>query len=187
MNGRQRKVAALAVLGLTWAGLLAWQFLTWEEPTRVPLTNVSGPKAGALQTRGASGTLHVQLELLAAARSQREMVFATPRNIFALPVVAGTGEGGPAELSDLALRQQAAAAELAQFHYLGFVRMGEPWQKKQDLAVLTKNDDLHLVKKGETVENHVLVKAITQEAVTLQDRDSRVEYTVMLSEEPVTQ
>ena len=91
------------------------------------------------------------------------------------------------EVSDLAVRQQAVTAELAQFRYLGFVRTGEEWQKKQDLAVLTKNDDLHVVKKGETVENHVVVKMITQESVTLQDRDSRVEYTVLLSEEPAIQ
>jgi hypothetical protein len=187
MNSNQKKIMALTALGLTWGGLLAWQFLTWEEPARVPLTNVSGPAAGAPQSRGATGALHVQLDLLAAARDQREMLFSAPRNIFALPTVAGSNEGGTVEVSDLSLRQQAVAAELAQFHYLGFVRMGEEWQKKQDLAVLTKNDDLHVVKKGETVENHVLVKAITQESVTLQDRDSRVEYTVMLSEEPLTQ
>ncbi|HLZ32380.1 MAG TPA: hypothetical protein VKP13_00085 [Nitrospira sp.] len=187
MNSDQKKIAALAVLGLTWGGLLAWQFLTWEEPVRVPLTNISGPASGATQLRGAPGTLHVQLELLAAAHNQREMVFSTPRNIFALPTVAGLHQEGTAEVSDLAVRQQAVATELAQFHYLGFVRLGEDWQKRQDLAVLTKNDDLHVVKKGETVENHVLVKAITQESVTLQDRDSRVEYTVMLSEEPLTQ
>ena len=82
------------------------------------------------------------------------------------------------------IRQQAVTAELAQFRYLGFVRTGEEWQKKQDIAVLTKNDDLHVVKKGETIENHVVVKMITQESVTLHDRDSRVEYTVLLSEEP---
>jgi len=129
----------------------------------------------------------VQLDLLAAARSQREMVFATARNIFAFPAASESNEGGAGPASDLALRQQAVAAELAQFHYLGFVRMGEEWQQKEERAVLTKNDDLHVVKKGETIENHVLVKTITQESVTLQDQDSHVEYTLMLSEEPLTQ
>ena len=46
--------------------------------------------------------------------------------------------------------------------------------EKGELAVLTKNDDLHVVRTGETVEDHVVVKAITQESVTLQDRQSRV-------------
>lgn len=163
-----------------------WQFLNREAPVRVPLANVSGLAAGVSQSHNGIGSLHVQLDLLAAARTQREMVFATPRNIFALPSVAGVNQAGPAEVSDLAVRQQAVAAELSQFHYLGFVRTGEEWQKKQDLAVLTKNDDVHVVKKGETVENHVVVKMITEESVTLQDRDSRVEYTVLLSEEPLT-
>jgi hypothetical protein len=54
------------------------------------------------------------------------------------------------------------------------------------MAVLTKNDDLHVVKAGETIEKHVVVKTITQESVTLFDRNSQVEYTVLLSEEPET-
>ena len=86
-----------------------------------------------------------------------------------------------------ALRQQAVLAGLAQFHYLGFVRMEEGWRKKGELAVLTKNDDLHVVRTGETVEDHVVVKAITQESVTLQDRQLRVEHTVPLSEEAPVQ
>src|SRR5512134_4114606 len=111
MNSNQKKIMALTALGLTWGGLLAWQFLTWEEPARVPLTNVSGPAAGAPQSRGATGALHVQLDLLAAARDQREMLFSAPRNIFALPTVAASNEGGTVEVSDLSLRQQAVAAE----------------------------------------------------------------------------
>jgi len=185
MVNRQKKIIGLAALGLVWGGLLLWQFLNWEEPIRVPLTNVSGAAAGIAQSRSGIGGLHVQLDLLAAARNQREMVFATPRNIFALPSVVAVNQSVPIEVSDMAARQQAIATELAQFHYLGFVRTGELWQKKQDLAVLTKNDDVHVVKKGETVENHVVVKMITQESVTLQDRDSQVEYTVLLSEEPL--
>ena len=51
------------------------------------------------------------------------------------------------------------------------------------MAVLTKKDDLHVVRTGETVEDHVVVKAITQESVTLLDPQSRVEYTVLLSKE----
>lgn len=187
MDSRRKKIIALTTLGLLWGGLLLWQFLNRQEPVRVPLVNVSGLATGVSQSRGGIGSLHVQLDLLAAGRTQREMVFATPRNIFALPSVASVNQTVSAEVSDSAVRQQAVAAELAQFHYLGFVRTGEEWQKKQDLAVLTKNDDLHVVKKGEMVENHVLVKMITQESVTLQDRDTRVEYTVLLSEEPLAQ
>jgi hypothetical protein len=114
------------------------------------------------------------------------MVFATPRNIFALPSAVAASQSGPSEVSDVAIHQQAVATDLGEFHYLGFVRTGEAWQKKQDLAVLTKNDDLHVVKAGETIDKRIVVKAITQESVTLLDRDSRLEYTVLLSEEPET-
>ena len=187
MSSIQKKIAVLTVLALIWGGLLTWQLRSWEEPVRVPLTNVKGSVAVSQQEGGMTEGLHVQLDLLSAARMQREMVFTTPRNIFALPAPIGSGQGSAEPVSDLGMRQQAVAAELSQFHYLGFVRVGEEWQKKQDLAVLTKNDDLHVVKRGETFDKHVLVKTITQESVTLQDRETRVEHTVLLSDEPLAQ
>ena len=188
MTTNQKKIAALVALGLLWGGLIAWEWLAVEEPVRVPLANVSGPASTSRATRGTVDGLHVQLDLLAAARTQREMTFTLPRNIFAPPRPDDSGvaranqpEFDPEE--EQALRQQEVLAGLAQFHYLGFVRMEEGWRKKGELAVLTKNDDLHVVRTGETVEDHVVVKAITQESVTLQDRQSRVEHTVLLSEE----
>jgi hypothetical protein len=184
MDSRRKKVLALVALGSLWGGLLLWQWFTWENPVRVPLANVSGPAAAV--SHSGTDNLHVQLDLLAAARTQREMVFATPRNIFALPSATTVNQPGPSEVTEVALRQQAVATDLAQFHYLGFVRTGEEWQKKQDLAVLTRNDDVHVVKRGEIIDKHVVVKAITQESVTLLDRESRLEYTVLLSEEPET-
>ena len=85
------------------------------------------------------------------------------------------------------MRQQTVLAGLAEFHYLGFVRMEEGRRKNGELAVLTKNDDIHVVRTGETVEDHIVVKVITQESVTLQDRQSRIEHTVLLSEEAPVQ
>jgi hypothetical protein len=184
MDTRRKKVIVLAGLGSLWGALLLWQWGTWQEPVRVPLANLSGAAASAKHT--GADNLHVQLDLLAAARTQREMTFATPRNIFALPSTATINASAPSDAPEAALHQQAVATELAQFHYLGFVRTGEDWQKKQEMAVLTKNDDLHVVKAGETIDQHVVVKTITRDSVTLLDRDSRVEYTVLLSEEPQT-
>ncbi len=177
-----RKILALAVLLSAWGGLAYWQWSGIQEPVRVPLSNVSGP-VGTQAARTAGGNLRVQLDLLAAAKSQRDMTFVTPRNVFALPGVQGGAATGMETAGDVSQVQQAVAAELAQFHYLGFVRSENQGERKRDLAVLTKNDDLHLVRKGETLENRVIVKTITQESVTLMDRDSRVEYTVLLSEE----
>ena len=192
MTTNQRKIAALVGLGLIWGGILAWEWLAVEEPMRVPLTNVSGPASTLRAHRGTVDGLYVQLDLLAAARTQREMTFTPPRNIFAPPRPddSGAARANQSEFdpgSEQARRQQEVLAGLAQYHYLGFVRMEEGWRNKTELAVLAKNDDLQVVRVGETVEDHVVVKAITQESVTLQDRQSRVEHTVLLSEEAPVQ
>ena len=187
MMTNQKKGMALAALGLLWGGVIAWEWLALEEPVRVPLTNVSGPVSTPRARSGTVDGLHVQLDLLAAARTQREMIFTTPRNIFASlrPDDLRAARANQSEFdtgSEQALRQEAVLAGLAQFHYLGFVRMEDGGRKNGELAVLTKNDDLYVVRTGETVEDHVVVKTITQERVTLQDRQSRVEHTVLLSE-----
>ena len=184
----QKKMAALAALGLLWGGIVASEWPIMEEPVRVPLTNMSGSGSTTRGTRGAVDGLHVQLDLLAAARTQREMTFTPPRNIFAPPRPddSGVARANQPEIepgSGQTLLQEAVIAGLFQFHYLGFVRMEDGWRKKGEMAVLTKNDDLHIVRTGETVEDQVMVKTITEESVTLRDRRSRVEYTVLLSEE----
>ncbi len=192
MTTNHKKISALVALGLLWGGILAWEWLTVEAPVRVPLINVSGPVSTPRATRGTVEGLHVQLDLLAAARTQREMTFTPPRNIFAPPRADDTGlahanQSEPDPGLEQAQHQQAALDGLAQFHYLGFMRMEEGWRKKGELAVLTKNDDVHVVRTGEMLEDHVVVKAITQESVTLQDRQARVEHTVLLSEEAPVQ
>jgi hypothetical protein len=189
LTTNQKKITALVGLGLLWGGIIGWEWLTVEEPVRVPLMNVSGPASVPRPTRGRVDGLQVQLNLLAASRTQREITFTPPRNIFALlrTDASGAASANGPEVdagSEQALRQQAALAGLALFHYLGFVRAEEVSRKEGEMAVLTKKDDLHVVRTGETVEDHVVVKAITQESVTLLDRQSRVEYTVLLSKEP---
>ena len=37
MTTNQYKIAALVALGLLWGGILSWEWLTVEEPARVPL------------------------------------------------------------------------------------------------------------------------------------------------------
>src|SRR5512145_919355 len=107
MNARRKKLIALVVLGSLWAGLVLWECLSWEQPVRVPLTNVSGSGGAIRQAHRGTDGLHVNLDLLAAARTQREMVFATPRNIFALPSAATVNQPGPSAVTEVALRQQA--------------------------------------------------------------------------------
>ncbi|MEO8338484.1 MAG: hypothetical protein ABI604_02060 [Nitrospirota bacterium] len=188
LTTNQKKIAALVALGLLWVVIIVWEWGTMKEPVRVPLTNVSGRVSAARETSGTADGLHVQLDLLAAVRTQREMTFTPSRNIFALlrPDDSRAPYADQPKLdaeSEQALRQQVALEGLALFHYLGFVRMEERSRKKGEMAVLTKKDDLHVVRAGEMVDAHVMVKAITQESVTLQDRQSRVEHTVLLSKE----
>ncbi|BFU93614.1 MAG: protein of unknown function [Nitrospira sp.] len=188
MNGGYQKAGVLVILLAIWGAAGMWLWSTAEEPVRVPLTNMSGHRLIQQGRKGPGGGLHVQLDLLTSSRDQRSLSFVMPRNIFSLP---GTAEGaGPASeaVPDIAQQQQAILMELAQFRYLGFVRKeGSDRENQRDLAVLTKNDDLHVVRKGETVENHVVVKAITPDSVTLEDRKSLLEYAVPLSEEAAPQ
>jgi hypothetical protein len=190
MDARQKTILA-ALLGLIWTGLVLWQWGTSEEPARAPLTNVSGLPASGQGIREKTQGIRVNLGLLAAARTQREATFTAPRNIFAVPRSDGTlpvgGEAIPAvpaaAVSDQTLAEQAAAVELAQYRYLGYLRMSEGRNRKKDVAVLSKNEEVMVVKVGDRVEDHLVLKAITPESVTIRDTGARIEQTLPLSEE----
>ena len=195
MDAKQKSIAA-AVLLLAWIGLVVWEWGTWKEPQRVPLTNVTGSAAGTHGLTHTGNTVHVNLERLTSARDQQQMSFATLRNIFALPSQDGTlpNAADLAEItqSDLmpaqALLQQAVSTELAQYKYLGFVRMGERPHQRKPIAVLSKNEEVVIGKVGDRVEDHVVLTAVTPESVTIRDTGTGVDHTVSLSEEqPVQQ
>ncbi|HSA62223.1 MAG TPA: hypothetical protein VLE03_08280 [Nitrospiraceae bacterium] len=191
----KKKALLATVLGLLWVGLAVWEWGALKEPVRVPLTNVTGPASPGQVTKAKSSGLRVNLELLASARTQREETFTAPRNIFAVPSPDGTlpvgnepvqaSEQGPAP--EQALLQQAAATELAQYRYLGFLRLGESRKQNKDIAVLSKNEEVVVVKVGDHVEEHLVLKAITPESVTIRDTGARIDQVVPLSEESPTQ
>ena len=191
----KRKAVLAAVLVLAWIGLAVWQWGARKEPVRVPLTNITGPASSNQLAKTRMSGLRVHLELLASARTQREETFAAPRNIFSLPSHDGTlpFSNEIAQLSELgltpeeALLQQAVATELAQYRYLGFLRVGESRTKNKDVAVLSKNEEVVVVKVGDHVEDHLVLKAITPESVTIRDTGSLIDQTVPLSEEPPVQ
>lgn len=186
----QKQLLVLLVLGAVWAGLLMWRLVSTEEPARVPLVHVTGQSAHQTVARGKTGaSLRVDLELLAASRTQREGIFTTPKNIFSLVRSEGplavSSEQLPIEAPltpEDELSQQAMVAELAQFRYLGYFYLGSLRQEGREIALLVKNDDLHVVRAGEIIQQRVLVKTITRTAVTLQETHSRVEQTVPLAE-----
>jgi len=195
-ESNRKQILLLVILGAVWVVLLGWQVFRSEEPDHVPLKNTAGIVTPAHRAKKAFGEFHVHLELLAATSGQRETTFTTPRNIFASLTSsnssAGEGSNSDQESPDLRLptpaeeKQLAAAAELNQFRYLGFLRVGSHAGKGKNVAVLMKNDDLLLVHAGETIERQVVVRSINPEGVTLQHVRSKLVQVVPTAEEPVT-
>ena len=195
-ESNRKQVLLLVILGAVWVVLLGWQVFRSEEPTRVPLKNTTGIATPAQRSKKASSEFHVHLELLAATSGQRETTFTTPRNIFASLTPSGSsadeGSNPDQESPDLQLptpaeeKKLAAAAELNQFRYLGFLRVGSHAGQGKNMAVLMKNDDLLLVRAGETIERQVVVRSIDPEGITLQHLRSKLVQVVPAAEEPVT-
>ena len=189
------KRKALIATGLVafWGGLAYWQWLGMPDPVHLPLANVSGKAVSPARTvspSSPSGGLRVHLEQLASARTQREATFTTPRNIFAVPGSDGTLSvmrdvaGGQVsdQATEQALQQQVASLELAQYRYLGFVRMGDS-AASRNMAVLTKNDEVVVGRAGQHLEQHLVVKSVSPESVTLRDLQAHIDHTVPLTEE----
>ena len=189
----KKKTLLAVLLGMAWLGVAVWEWETFKEPVRVPLANVTGSPMVGRPVHDKPTGLRVNLEVLASARTQREATFTAPRNIFAVARPEGAVQTGSQGIRDdgadqqaaQALDRQAAVLELAQYRYLGFLRMGE--RRKKDVAVLSKNEEVVVVKVGDHVENHLVLKAITPESVTIRDTGSRIEQTLPLSEEAPAQ
>lgn len=190
MDAKRKALLAIGLVVL-WVGLAYRQWETLPDPVRIPLANVSGPASSLARPAAQAGGLRVHLEQLASARTQREATFTTPRNIFSMPgsdgPLSAPGDAGgdhtPDQASEQALQQQAAALELAQFRYLGFVQMGGSASSAGNTAVLSKNDDVMVGRVGQHVEQHLVVKTITPESVTLRDTQARLDHTVPLTED----
>jgi hypothetical protein len=173
MKPRTRWMLLVILFGI-WSGAAAWVLTQFPEPQRVALTHVSGQK-GRIQagSRKPGPDLQIHLELLAANRRRTEKGFGSPKNIFA-PVLPGQ-LGGMANLpavqaSPEELALQVGRQELAQFRYLGYLSRAGRSQ-----AFLAKGNALHIVKTGETIEQRILVKAITPSGVTLQETTTNTE------------
>jgi hypothetical protein len=191
----RKQVLILISLAAVWVVLLGWQILSSDEPAHVPLHNRAGVTAGS-RSQASSGDLHVNLHLLAAPSGQRETSFATPRNIFSSLTDNGSvpdqsAQEVPPEQrlpTPAEERKLAAAAELNQFRYLGFLRFGDlKAGRKKDVAVLLRAEELHMVHAGDTIENQVVVRSIDAEGVTLQHLGSRLVQVVPAAQEPLSE
>ena len=186
-----KKMLMAGSLILVWAivAVSQWDFL--EAPVRVPLTNVTGPATGGRQLDGRGVGLRVNLSLLKATTLQRDNANIAPRNIFTMTAVEGTIPSGqdvvaanpeeapPAET----LTEQGNVVESGQVRYLGFLRMGEGVRTSKPVAVLRKDDDVLVLKAGDHIDDHLVLKQITSESVIVRDSRTQVEHTVVLSDE----
>lgn len=195
MDGMKKVVMAGALI-LVWAALAVSQWSVLEEPARVPLTNVTGLSTGVRQSDGrGGGGLHVNVSLLKATVMQRDAAYMTPRNIFsmtsvegAVPVESNVVVAGQEETRTTeALEEQGSLAESGQFRYLGFLRMKEGPRSSNSVAVIRKNDDVLILQAGDRVDDHLVLKKITPDSVTLRNSDTQVEETVVLSDEVESQ
>ncbi len=194
MEARDKMILALSLI-LLWVGLAAWQWRFMEEPARLPLTNITGPASSGHQAEGMGSSRRVNLELLASAGIQREASFTAPRNIFAAPRPDGSlllSQGLALDnqhesVSNESVPEQVEVEASADYRYLGFLRLGESRQKNDAIAVLRKDDEVMVLKIGDHVDSHVILRAITAESVTLRDTDTRTDKTVSLSDETVEQ
>ncbi|TKB94789.1 MAG: hypothetical protein E8D40_00535 [Nitrospira sp.] len=189
MDAKKKTILAVSLL-LLWAGLAVWQWRLLQEPVRVPLTNIAGhPSVGQRAATGGTG-LHVNLHLFTSTSLQRQATFTAPRNIFSIPRPDGTFATGndPVSVnqpgSSLAetSTEQEEKSELEQYRYLGFLRVGEVRRENKNIAVLKKDDEVLMLKVGDRVDDHLILKAINSESVTIRDTGTHVDQTVSLSE-----
>ncbi|MDH4152900.1 MAG: hypothetical protein OEV01_03855 [Nitrospira sp.] len=189
MNGKQKAMVAGSLI-LVWAGLVVSQWNLLEEPARVPLTNITGPATEDHHMEGRGGGLHVNLSVLKAIALQRDATDMVPRNIFTMAVVEETPPVSPngaianseqAPSPDI-LTEQGGVVASRQFRYLGFLRIGDGPQSSKSVAVLHKDDDVLVLKTGDRIDDHLVLKRITPESVMVQDSGTQREQTVVLSE-----
>jgi hypothetical protein len=190
MMDKNKQILLAGGLALLWIGLALWQWDTSKEPERAPLSNVSGVASVGKPAKEKTPALRVQLELLASARAQREATFTTPRNVFAVPRQDGTLRVGHETGEAVQVAQplepgspQQATAESSPYRYLGYMRMGEGRKSARDIAILSKDEEVVIVKVGDHVEDRLVLKKITSESVTIMDTAAHLEHTLPLSEE----
>lgn len=187
MDAKKKTILAVSLI-LLWGGLAAWQWWLLEEPVRVPLTNVTGqPSVGRHDVTEAT-SLRVNLHLLASTGLQRQAIFTVPRNIFSMPRPDGTSAAGTTPASEgqpdsASAETSGDTSELEQYRYLGFLRVGEGRRYNKEIAVLRRDDEVLVLKVGDHVDDHFILKAINSESVTIRDTDTHMDQTVSLSEQ----
>lgn len=108
-----------------------------------------------------------------------EPVVEAPQNEEEEPTVEEPKGPTPEEIERLRI-----ATELNQFRYVGFMAVGGGSQKKKNMAVVVKNDEMHVVQVGEVIAGEVLVKAVSMSEITLQDVASKITQVIPVTDVP---
>ncbi|MCS6297109.1 MAG: hypothetical protein H8K09_12815 [Nitrospira sp.] len=95
------------------------------------------------------------------------------------PVAEGPKGPTPEEIERLRI-----ATELNQYRYVGFMAVGGGSQKKKNMAVVVKNDEMHVVQVGEMIGGEVLVKDVSLKEITLQDVGSKITQVIPVTDDP---
>ena len=76
------------------------------------------------------------------------------------------------------------ATELNLYRYVGFMTVGNGPQKKKSMAVVVKDEEMHLLQMGDTIAGQVLVKAVSPCEITLQHLASKITQVIPATDEP---
>lgn len=187
----KKKIILAASLMLLWVGLAVWQWRLLQEPVHIPLKNVTGHPSVTRRVEAGRTSLRVNLDLLVSTALQRQPTFTVSRNIFAIPRPDGTFAAGdastsmnqPGSDSTESSRQYEDTLKLEQYRYLGYLRVDTRRRKDNDIAVLKRDGEVLMLKVGDRVDDHFILKAINSESVTIRDVGTHKDQTVSLSEE----
>lgn len=190
MDAKKKTILAASLI-LLWVGLAVWQWWLLQEPVHVPLTNVTGHPSVTRRVEAERTSLRVNLDLLTSTALQRQATFTVPRNIFAVSRPDGTfaaedastSVNPPASNSTESPTQYEDTLELEQYRYLGFLRVDARRRKDNDIAVLKRDGEVLVLRIGDRVDDHLILKAINSESVTIRNVGTHRDQTISLSEE----
>ncbi len=179
----QTRVRLLGGLLALWAILSVMVFGLSSEPQRVPLQNVTGLAGGGSGSRGEArhAGLQVNVTLFEAGRVQRAKSFSPPKNIFwgspsapgAAPALASAPGAADMVAADAGPNESMPAGE-GTLRYLGFVEAPAVGGARA-VAVLAEGEDLHMVRAGERVGAHLVLREVAPDHVRLFDTSARRE------------
>ncbi len=108
-----------------------------------------------------------------------EAVVETPQSEEVEPAVEEPKGPTPEEIERLRI-----ATELNQYRYVGFMAVGGGSQKKKNMAVVVKDDEMHVVQVGEVIAGEVLIKSVSMNEITLQDVASKITQVIPVTDAP---